>query len=334
MADYVVVGGGIAATQAAETVRKLRKKDAVTLVAEEERPFYLRPLLADFVAGRVEEARLWRNFDSAAAASNIRLITGKKVTGIDRAQRSLVLDGGTKVRFDKLLVATGVKPHLPDIPGVKLDRVTGFSQYADAVRVKQWAEGARTAVVVGRGLQGVELTRALRLRGLDVTMIVPDESPWFPALFQVRGDVIERKLEERGVKVIALDQPAEVIGRGGRAVAVKTRRGSEIPAEIVGFALDQRTSVQFLVGSGISLADGVVVDSRLQSTDENVYAAGDVAQLEIDGRRRPLGYGWLRATQHGEAAGRNMGGEKAEVEVGDETEAQALYGASLLARWG
>ncbi len=334
MSEHVVVGGGIAATQAAETLRKLRRKDAITLIAEEERPFYVRPLLADYVAGRVEEARLWRAFERSAADENIKVITGRKATAIDRAKRQIALDDGEKVRYDRLLVATGVKPRLPSIPGANLDRVSVFSQYADAVRVRQWAGDAKSAVVVGRGLQGVELTRGLRMRGLDVTMIVPDESPWFPALFQVKGELIERKLEEKAVKVIALDQPAELVGDNGRVVGVKTRQGREIAADLVGFALDQRASVEFLVGSGISLADGVVVNSHLQSTDENVYAAGDVAQLEVGGVRRPLGYGWLRATQHGEIAARNLAGETAEVETGDEAEAQALYGASLMARWG
>jgi NAD(P)H-nitrite reductase large subunit len=114
---------------------------------------------------------------------------------------------------------------------------------------------------------------------------------------------------------------------------VKTHGGRELPAEVVGFALDQRACVDFLVGSGISLAEGVVVDGYLRSSDERVYAAGDVAQLEVDGTRRPIGYGWMRARAQGEAAARNMCGERAPVSIGDESEAQALYGASLVARW-
>jgi len=334
MAEHVVVGGGIAATQAAETIRKLTKTDTVALVAEEERPFYLRPLLADFVARRIQEERLWRNFEATAAANNIRLVTGRKATGIDRGQQAVLLHDGTTLRYDKLLVATGVKPQPPDIPGVGLDRVAAFSSYVDALQMVRWVGDARNAVVIGRGLQGVELTRALRLCGLAVTMIVPDESPWFPALFQVKGELIEQALRERGVDVIPLDQPTELVEKDGRVAAVRTREGREFPADVVGFALDQRACTEFLVGSGISLADGVVVNGQLRSTDENVYAAGDVAQIEIEGKRHPLGYGWLRAMRQGEAAGRNMAGERVEVEAGDETEAQALYGLSLLARWG
>ena len=334
MARHVVVGGGIAATQAAEVIRSLRPEDEITLVAEEERPFYMRPLLADFVAGRIEEARLWRSFESTAKSKNIGLRTGTRVTEIDRQAKTVGTADGEKAPYDKLLVATGVKPKLPRIRGTELEGVTPFSTYAEAVRAAEWAKEAKTAVVVGRGLQGVELARALRLKGLEVTMIVPDESPWFPALFQVKGEMIEKALEQHGVKVVALDDPAEVAGEGGRAIGVKTREGREVEGEIVGFALDQRAEVGFLVGSGISLAEGVVVNAQLQTTDENVYAAGDVAQLEINGRRHPIGYGWQRASAQGEAAGRSMCGEPVTVATGDEAEAQALYGMGLLARWG
>ncbi len=334
MSDFLVVGGGVAATRAAEVIRELRGDDTVALVAEEKRPFYMRPLLADFVAGRIEETQLWRDFESRAQSHDIRLLTGRKAAAIERADRTLVLDDGTTLSYDKLLVATGVRPWLPGIRGIDLDRVTPFSCYADALRLREWIDDAETAVVVGRGLQGVELARALRLSGLSVTMLVPDESPWFPQLFQLKGELVERQLEQHGIQVIALDRPAELVGVEGRVAAVKTHEGRELPADIVGFALDQRASLDFLVGSGISLADGVVVDTRLQSTDQNVFAAGDVAQIEHESKRRPIGYGWLRAMAQGEAAGRNMAGEEAVVGVGDESEAQSLYGMSLLARWG
>lgn len=333
MASHLVVGGGVAATQAAEAIRSFRADDQITLVAEEERAFYLRPLLADFVAGRLEEQRLWRDFEATAASAGIKIVSGKKASGIDRAARTLLLDDGSQLGYDKLLVASGVKPRVPDIRNVKLEGVTPFSTLADAMRLRQWAKNAQRAVVIGRGLQGVELARALHLRGLRVTLVVPDESPWFPHLFQIRGELIERELEQRGVTVIALDRPAELVGRDGQVTAVVTHEGRELPADIVGFAVDQHAVFDFLVGSGISLADGIIVDSRLQTTDPSVYAAGDCAQLEDNGIRYPLGYGWLRSMEQGEAAGRNMAGGEAQVKAGDESEAQALYGASLLARW-
>jgi len=333
MADHVIVGGGVAATQAAEAIRRLHPQDTITVVAEEARPFYVRPLLADFVAGRIDESRLWRDFESTAEAGGIGIRSGRRATGIDRAAGSVTLDDGSALSYDRLLVATGVRPRLPQLPGIDLEGVTAFSAYADAVRMREWCGEAKTAVVIGRGLQGVELTRALRLRGLEVTMVVPDESPWFPQLFQLKGELIEREMARRGVEVVELDRPAELVGSDGRVAAVKTHEGRELPADIVGFALDQRARVEFLVGSGISLADGVVVSARLQSTDERVFAAGDVAQIEHEGRRRPIGYGWLRAMEQGETAGRNMAGEDVAAEVGDESQAQALYGMSLLARW-
>jgi NAD(P)H-nitrite reductase large subunit len=333
MATHVVIGGSIAATQAARTLRSLRAEDTITLVAEEPRPFYTRPLLADYVAGRVTEDGLWTGFESTAQAEGITTMLGHAVVRLDRAAQRVELDDGTAVSYDKLLLATGARPVPPDIPGANLAGVTGFSSYADATRLIELCQSARTAVVVGRGLQGVELIRALRLRGLQVTLLVMDESPWFPALFRTGRDAIEGVLKEFGVRVITRDDPAELLGSSGRVTGVKTRGGLEIPAGIVGFAGVQRTKVEYVVGTGVSLAEGVVVDPHLRSTDARIFAAGDVAQLEVEGVRRPLGYGWLRARAHGEVAGRTMAGEEAAVATGDEMEAQTLYGQSLLARW-
>ena len=333
MSHHIVIGGGISATQAAQTLRHLCPDDDITIITEEHRPFYMRPLLADFVARRIDEDRLWLNFEETAAGNNIRLITGKAAIRIDRDNRTVTLSDSMTLSYDRLLVATGVKPRLPEIPGVELDRVTAFSTHQDALRLSKWCEETSRAMVVGRGLQGVELARALRLRGLSVSFLVPDQSPWFPHLFQVKGEIIEQALQAHEVEVIALDRPAALLGEENRVYAVKTQHGRELPADIVGFATDQRASVSFLVGSGISLADGVVVDNCLRSTDERVFAAGDVAQIEVEDKRRPIGYGWLRAREHGEIAGRNMAGQEVAVEVGDESEAQSLYGTSLLARW-
>lgn len=329
MPRCVIIGGGIAATQAAETLRSLRPESEIVLLAEEPRPFYLRPLLADFVAQRLPEADLWRSFPDEAAAQKTKVITGHPVVSINRAARTVTLRDGSEEAYDQLLIATGVTPRLPEIPGMGLRGVTAFHTQADAVRLMEWIEVSQRAVVVGRGLQGVELTRALRLRGLEVTLLVPDESPWFPALFHVKGELIEAALQQHGVTVIPLDAPVEVLGHGGHVHAVKTREGREIPADLVGFAGVQRARLEFLVGTGISLADGVVTNAHLQSTDPNVYAAGDVAQIE----GLPLGYGWLRASRQGGIAGRNLAGDTVPVQVGDEAEAQALYGMTLLDRW-
>lgn len=334
MARYVIVGGGIAGTQAAETVRRLCPDDSITLVAEEERPFYMRPLLADFVAGRLEEKTLWRDFASVASASGMRLILGQQVVGIGyRPERTVSLGSGEKLTYDRLLIATGAEPSLPAIPGIELSGVTTFSTYSDAVRVKGWVEKAKAAVVVGLGLQALELTRALRLRGLTVTLVAPDDTPWFLPLFQTDQQSIERVLEEHGVKVVALDRPIELIGDGGRVRLVKTREGKELPAEIVGFAGGQQPRLELLKGSDIGVDDGVLADEQLRTTDEEVFAAGDVAQIQPKGSRRALGYGWMRASAQGEVAGRNMCGERATVTVGDEFQAQSLYGLSLAARW-
>lgn len=141
-------------------------------------------------------------------------------------------------------------------------------------------------------------------------MVVPDQSPWFPALFRTGSEAVEEVLREFGVRVVACDAPTEILGESGRVRGVKTREGLEIPADLVGFAGIQKTRVEYIVGTGVSLAEGVVVGPSLQSSDARIFAAGDVAQLQVEGARRRLGYGWMRARAHGEVAGCTMVGAK------------------------
>ena len=334
MAQFLIVGGGSAGTRAAETVRGLRSDDPITLISEEERPFYMRPLLADFVAGRLSEQDLWTGFESTAASKNITLVTGRTVAGLDyRRDRRVVLDDGRDLPYDVMLIASGLKPVMPQIPGADLDGVTTFYSYADAVKVKAWADRAKAAVVIGRGLPALELSRALRMRKLEVTLLVPDDRPWFLPLFDTKEEEIEAVLARHQVKVAVLDEPTEIVGSGGKARFVKTREGREFAADIVGIAADQRPSAGFLAGTDIGVEQGILVDDRLSTTDERIFAAGDVAQLQPQSGRRALGYGWVRAGSQGEAAARNMCGEDVVVAAGDEYAAESLYGASLTARW-
>jgi NAD(P)H-nitrite reductase large subunit len=334
MTRFVIVGGGSAGVQAAKTLRSLRSDDPIALISEEERPFYARPLLADFAAGRCQEADLWTHFESTAAAERITLHLGRTVTRLDyRHSREIVLDDGTKLPYDMLLLATGVKPVRPEVPGVDLNGVTLFSAYADAVKVRQWAEQARSAIVFGRGLPAIELTRALRLRGLEVTLLVPDESPWFLPLFDTSEERIEAILRHHGVKVVVLDAPTEIVGEGGQAQMVRTREGRELPADIVGIAADQKAATDFLSGSDIGSDEGILVGEHLGSTDERIFAAGDVAQIQPQAGRRVLGYGSVRARLQGDTAARNMCGDSQKAPVGDETSAASLYGLSLADRW-
>jgi len=334
MTRFVVIGGGSAGTRAAETIRDLRPDDPITLISEEERPFYLRPLLADFVAGRLQEKDLWLDYEATAARKGLTLMPGRKVVGLDyRHQRSVSLDNGEALPYDSMLIATGLKPMLPKIAGAELQGITAFSAYADAIRVRQWAENAKRAVVIGRGLPALELTRALRLRGLAVTLLAPDDSPWFLPLFDTAQEEIEALLARHEVNVVALDEPVEFVGKAGKVALVRTREGRELPADIVGVASHQKASIDFLAGSDMGVDEGILVDERLRSADERIFAAGDVAQVQEEVRRRALGYGWMRAGAQGEVAARNMCGGNTSVSVGDEYQAESLYGISLAARW-
>jgi 3-phenylpropionate/trans-cinnamate dioxygenase ferredoxin reductase component len=334
MTRFAIIGGGSAGVQAAKTLRSLRPDDPIVLISEEEKPFYHRSLLADFAMGRREEGDLWTHFESTAAEARITLELGRAVTSLDyRHDREIVLEDGTKLPYDMLLVATGVKPVRPEVPGIDLEGVTLFSTYADAVRTRRWVEHARSAVVFGRGLPALELTRALRLHGVEVALLVPDDSPWFLPLFDTAEEKVEEILRRHGVNIVILDALAEIVGEEGRVKLVRTHEGRELPADLVGIAGDQRPSMDFMVGSDLGTEEGILVDEHLRTKDEHIFAAGDVAQIQQQPSRRALGYGSARASLQGEVAARNMCGDNKRAAADAEYSAESLYGLSLTERW-
>lgn len=315
----VVVGGDAAGMSAASQARKRRGRDDLEIVAFERgrATSYSACGIPYWIGGAVrsEQALIARTPEQHRAAGiDVRMRT--EVTAIDLDRREVHwrdLDGGGEGRegFDQLHYAVGSVPMRPAVPGVDAAGVHGVQVLDDGVALRAELEaGARRVVVVGGGYIGLEIAEACQMRGLDVTVVDRSETPIGTFDPDVGRDVADA-VRGLGIELVLGDAVAEIGVHDGRACAVVTASGRELPADLVVLGLGVRPAVALAQQAGIPLgtSGGVAVDARMRTRVEGVWAAGDCVESRhrLSGRRVVVALG-THANKQGRVAGINLGG--------------------------
>ena len=273
----VIVGNGIAGVTAARHVRKGAPAARVTLVSDEAADPFARTALMYVYMGvlarehtRLYEPRFW--------SDNRIDRLGDCAVALDPGARVVTLRDGGPLAYDRLLIATGSTPVLPDWPGARLGGVQGLYHLGDLDRMEAATEGAPEAVVVGGGLVGVEMAEMLRTRGTRVAFLVREPS-YLPRVFSpAESALVEAEIRRHGVDLRLGAEVARIEGRD-RAEAVVTTAGDRLGAGFVGVGTGVRPNVAWLEGSGVEVGRGVLVDETLAASVPDVFAAGDCAEL-------------------------------------------------------
>ena len=279
----VIVGNGIAGVTAARHVRKGDPGARITLVSDETPDPFSRTALMYVYMGVLTRAHTHLYARRFWDENRIDRVVDR-ARALDPAAQTLALERGGAVAYDRLLVATGSVPSLPDWPGRDLAGVQGLYHLADLDRMEA-AEAVSPAVVVGGGLIGVELAEMLRTRGADVTFLVR-EGRYLPRVFsESESALVAAEVRRHGVDLRLGAEVGRVEGDGRPAggprhvEAVVTSAGERLPARFVGVGTGVRPNVAWLDGSGVEVATGVVVDGTLATSAPNAWAAGDCAEL-------------------------------------------------------
>ena len=313
----VIIGNGVAGVSAAIRIRQLKPDWKITMISGESDFHYSRPLLMYIYMGhmRYHDAKPYEN--SFWARNDIGLLRGW-VTEIDTSAKRLIMHSGDPVYYNKLLIATGSKSNKFSWPGQDLKGVQGLYDLMDLRELYGNSEGVKSAVIVGGGLIGVELGEMLHSRGIHVTFLVRENSYWDNVLPAEESALINGVIEQEGMELRLKTELNEILGdRTGRVCGVRTSTGELIECGIVGLTAGVSANIDLLRGREIPTGRGVLVDRGFRTGVEDVYAAGDCAEIATPGDGRNLiQQVWYTGKMQGRAAGESISGLDTAYEPG------------------
>ncbi|MDJ0315198.1 FAD-dependent oxidoreductase [Arthrobacter sp. H35-D1] len=313
-AGMVIIGGGLTAATAAETLRKEGFTGPVTIVADEaEIPYQRPPLSKGFLAGKEDEDALLPLSAKWYQENNVTLLTGIAATALDPRAHTVGLSNDTSLSYAKVLLATGAAPrHIP-FPGVDLKGVHTFRTKADSLAMKElFTGGGKNVVMIGSGWIGMEIAATATELGNKVALMGLEDVPLSVAIGNELGTVFANRHKEAGVQFVLPASAAEIQGTDGTVTSVLTTTGVTLPADIVIVAVGVVPNIALAKDAGLTINNGVEVTASLQTSATDVFAAGDVANaMHPATGAYARSEHWANAIASGKVAAKSMLGQTA-----------------------
>jgi NAD(P)H-nitrite reductase large subunit len=336
MAKYVIVGASAAGVGAVEAIRKVDPVGKIIVISEEACADYSRPMISDLISGKADIQKMKCKADSFWIENKVETRLGKKAVNLNLIEKTVTLEDGEKVVYEKLLLATGGKPFVPKIDGQDKDGVFTFTNITDAQRLDAKIDSihAKSAVVVGAGLIGISVTEALMKRGLKVTIVELQDKILSLLLDAKASDIVEGVIRKAGVNLAKGQSIQKIVGKpenNGAVGGVILTKGDKVPCDIVVVAIGVIPRTELVVGTAVKINRGIVVNNFMQTNLPDVYASGDVAEaydfILNQNRLLPL---WPLAVLEGRVAGYNMAGQKTCYEGGTNMSSLKYFGIPIV----
>jgi NADPH-dependent 2,4-dienoyl-CoA reductase/sulfur reductase-like enzyme len=299
----VIVGGGGAGFAAAEMLRRQQYKGSIVMLSDDDAAPVDRPNLSkDYLAGNAPEEWVPLQPTEFYSEKNIDLRLKATVANIDRSARQVVMGDGSRVAYDRLLLATGAEPVRLPVPGADQPHVHMLRSLADSRGIIEGAKNAKRAVVIGASFVGLEVAASLRHRETEVHVVAPEKVPMERVAGAEIGTFVRTLHEEHGV-VFHLADTVEAID--GKRVTLAS--GGMLEADLVVVGIGVRPRLALAEKAGLAIDRGVSVDAFLQTSDPNIFAAGDIARWPDPHRGQAIRVEhWVVAERHGQVAALNM----------------------------
>ncbi|WP_432044105.1 NAD(P)/FAD-dependent oxidoreductase [Streptomyces cadmiisoli] len=275
---FVIVGGGLAAGKAAEALRENGHDGPLVIIGDEnEKPYIRPPLSKGYLLGKEERDSIFVHPDDWYREHEVDLLLDTRARAFDWRARTVDLEDGRQIPYDKLLLATGSSPRRLTIPGAELDNVLYLRRVGDSERLKSAFTAGAKIVVIGGGWIGLETAAAARTAGGDVTVLEHGELPLLKVLGREAAEVFAELHTDHGVQLLPNVQVESLTGTAGRVDGVRLADGRHLAADAVVVGIGITPNVQLAQEAGLDVRNGIVTDAHLRTSVADVYAAGDVA---------------------------------------------------------
>jgi 3-phenylpropionate/trans-cinnamate dioxygenase ferredoxin reductase subunit len=314
--DFLLVGGGLAGASCASELRKRGAEGSILLVGREPEPPYERPPLSkEYLRGDASRADAYVNEPGWYEENSVELLTGKNVMSIDAAAKTAKIQGGVEVAFGQALLANGANVNILRLEGAENEGIHYLRAYGNADAIREDAEAAERVVLVGGSYIAAEVAASLAATGTHCTMVAVEEVALSRTFGDDAGRFFQQGLEEHGVTFVGGESVSAFEG-DGRVSSVLTESGQSFDCDLVVVGAGVKPDVMLAQRAGLEVGDGIVCDSKLQTSAPGIYAAGDVCSYDsvVHGRRIRVEH-WDVAMQQGMHAAKNMLGADEDYDV-------------------
>lgn len=273
----VIIGGGIAGLTCAAEIRKNSEDADIILITEDTRLPYYRINLTRLLAGETDEAGMTIHPESWYAEKRIQLLLGREVAEIRRENREILLKDGLVLSYDRLVLATGANPFIPPIPGTELGNVATVRTIEDVHFVLAGLKDVKECICIGGGILGLEVAGAIARTGVKITLLEAME--WLMPLQLNRKAAahLKKYLLSIGIEVREGIKIEEIQGEG-TCDSIRLSTGEVLHARLIVFTAGVRPVIGLAREAGIETKRGIIVDDHMRTSDENIFAAGDVTE--------------------------------------------------------
>ena len=315
--EFLLIGGGMASGNCAAELRRRGAEGSIAVVGREPDPPYERPPLSkEYLRGEASREDAYVNGRDWYEENGVELLTGRNVTGLDVGARTAKLQGGEEVSFEKALLATGARVNvLHHIEGSQNDGIHYLRVLGNSDAIRADAEKAEHVVLIGGSYIGTEVAASLTAKGAKCTIVMMEDVALSRVFGEEPGRWFQEVIESKGIEVHGGEELQSFEGEG-RVQAVVTKSGLRLECDAVVIGAGVHPDAMLAERAGLEVDDGIVCDSKLRTSAEGIYAAGDCCSYDsvVHGRRLRVEH-WDVAMQQGMAAAANLLGEEKDYDV-------------------
>ncbi len=326
---YVIVGNSAAGIGTVEGIRQIDPDGEIMLISEEFYHTYSRPLISYFLAGKVREDKMYYRPAEFYEQMKVDLKLGVKAESVIPKEKAVVLSTGEKVNYEKLMLATGGKPIIPEMPGLGQEGVFSFLKWDDVKRIDAYLTENSKVVIIGAGLIGLKAAEGIAGKKAEVKVVELANRVLSAILDEEAAGMVQETLEAQGINFYLNNTVTEIRGNG-KVSGVRLKDGTELECDAVIVAIGVFPNKELADAAGLKVNRGIIIDDSMRTSDPDIYAAGDASEgfdiLYQTKRVLPI---LPNAYKQGFIAGQNMAGGTQRYKGGFAMNAIGFFGLPM-----